>query len=440
MTTFGKEERKMFNFLDASVGLKGARDSDEFSINIFGENKKTYRLNRFKYSILKGNKFNFDFVKSEITLPYYEVNDCAFELLLVNKAKAVTNNAESRYLLRSMKNTPFRLNGAWCFEAYIERGDQVDIGYNRLSFRKPFMEEKKSDSLLKIPQEIIESNLGIVIEGETGTGKTTLAKKIHEESGVAGEFVHLNLASFAPSLIESELFGHVKGAFTGAQANKRGAFVQANRGTLFLDEIDSLPKEMQTKLLLFLDNFEVRAVGGEHGQKVQVRMLFASGRDLKTLVAEKFMRADFYYRLMSGYNLKLPSMLEDQAIVRRFCEQFASQEYVVISDELICFYEGIYWPGNIRQLKSHLLKKKIMSSGKKIVFDQTDESLLTYNSSISAKADYLKLEEIKYEHSLKTYLKLQKNLKQTAKTLGVSQNTLRGILKRNSYLGSEHKF
>jgi hypothetical protein len=437
MSALLKEERKIISLLDSSIGLKGLRDSDQFSIDVFQESKKSYKLNRFKYTIIGGQNFNFDFIKSEIQLPYFYDDKCEFELVLTNTTRSVKNNSESRYLLRSLSQVPFRLNGAWSFEAFIERGDVVDIGFNRIYFNKPQV-ISEDELLCQVPVEIIESNLSVIIEGETGTGKTTLAKKIHDASGVAGDFVHLNLSSFAPGLIESELFGHVKGAFTGAFTNKKGAFVQANRGTLFLDEIDSLPKEVQTKLLLFLESFEVRPVGGETTQKVNVRLIFASGRNLKILVNEQMIRSDFYYRLMSGYFLKLKNLVEDSGAIRKFCNKFAQDEMVVFSDDLISYYEKINWPGNIRQLKSHLIKKKVFSQGKKLVYNKFDEELGVNNVAVNNSCNLYPLEQMKYEYCLNAYFKMGNKIKQTAEVLKISQNTLRVILKKNEVLRSDN--
>lgn len=437
MSALLREERTIINLLEASVGLKGIRDSDEFSITVFQEGKKSYKLNRFKYTIKSADKFHFDFIKSEIHLPIFHKDSCEYELILTNTSRSLQNNSASRYLLRSLGQVPFRLNGMWSFEAFIERGDIVDIGFNRIHFSMPTL-FLTDDLLSHVPLEIIESNLSILIEGETGTGKTTLAKKIHEASGVAGEFIHLNLSSFSVGLIESELFGHVKGAFTGAFTNKKGAFVQAHRGTLFLDEIDSLPRELQTKLLLFLENFEVRPVGGEISQKVHVRLIFASGRDLKNLVADQSFRSDFYYRLISGHALKLQNLATDKDAIKKFCNKFANEEMVVIGDELISYYEKMKWPGNIRQLKSHLVKKKIFANGKKFVFDKFDEELCERTVQDQSFGHLVALEKIKYEYCLNAYFKMGKNIRQTSRALQVSENTLRAILKKNENLRSEN--
>lgn len=437
MSALRNEERTIINLLESSIGLNGVRDSDEFSVTVFQEGKKSYRLNRFKYNIKGADKFNFDFIKSEIQLPYFHKDPCEFELILANTTQSERNTSESRYLLRSLTKVPFRLNGIWSFEAFIERGDIVDIGFNKIHFNKQFT-LAEDDLLNQLPSEIINSNLSILIEGETGTGKTTLARKIHEASGINGDFIHLNLSSFSPGLIESELFGHVKGAFTGAFSNKKGAFVQAHRGTLFLDEIDSLPREIQTKLLLFLENFDVRPVGGEISQKVNVRLIFASGSNLKKLVEERLFRPDFYYRLMSGHSLKLKSLGTDKEAIRKFCQKFEKEEAVLVSDDLISYYEKMHWPGNIRQLKSHLMKKKIFAQGKKLVLNKQDEELCERTSLEQDDSKIISLEQLKYEYCISAYFKMDKKIKQTAKLLEISENTLRMILKKNENLGAHN--
>jgi len=437
MSALLKEERVISHLLDATLAQKGIRDSDDFIIDVFQEHKKSYKLNRFRYTIKGAKKFQFDYIKSEISLPYFYQENCEYELVLAHANNSLKNNADSRYLLRTIGKAPFRLNGNWCFEAFIERGDIVDIGFNRIHFPKNLI-VADGDLLNLVPAEMIESNLNIVIQGETGTGKTTLARKIHDASGVAGEFVHLNLSSFSAGLLESELFGHVKGAFTGAFTNKKGAFVQAHRGTLFLDEIDSLPKEVQTKLLLFLENFEVRPVGGEISQKVQLRLIFASGRDLKKLAEDEIIRSDFYYRLMAGYDLKLPSLADNKQAIKEFCKKFEKDEMVIISDELISYYEKMCWPGNIRQLKSHLAKKKLLAQGKKIVFNKFDEALTLNESAHNNNYTARSLEQIKYDYCMRAYFKMGKNIKKTSKSLEISENTLRMILKKNDPLRAEN--
>ncbi|MBY0414911.1 MAG: sigma 54-interacting transcriptional regulator, partial [Bdellovibrionales bacterium] len=336
------------------------------------------------------------------------------------------HDLKSRYLFKSLGKTPFRLNGIYCFEAFLERGDILDIGFNRIQF--PRMEREVCNQ--KISEKLMRSQIGILIEGETGTGKTTLAKKIHEESGRHGRFVHLNLSSFSPSLIESELFGHVKGAFTGAINGKKGAILEAHKGTLFLDEIDSLTLDLQTKLLLFLDSYEVRSVGGENVSKADVRMIFASGSRLSKKVENGEMRRDFYFRLQAGVAVNLESLREKPERIVEICEIFENKEMITMSRDLLSFYTTCLWPGNIRQLQSHLSKKKIFSDGKKMIFDELDKELVGLNISIPKNERIEPLDKVKINYCYETFLRMDRNIIKTAKVLELCPNTLKAYLSK----------
>lgn len=422
-------ERSVINTLESSIGLKGVREDDEFTLDLFQDKPRTFRLKRTKYKISTASKFSFDFSTSEIALPVFESTHSEFELILVPHFSSSIFNEKSRYLMRSLSRAPFRLNGVQCFEAFLERGDLIDIGFNRIHFLKP-KSLKIQKELELLSDEIITSPLNIMIEGETGTGKTTLAKTIHEGSERGGRFIHLNLSSFSSSLIESELFGHVKGAFTGAITEKRGAILEAHKGTLFLDEIDSLTIELQTKLLLFLDNHEVRAVGGSSSQKADVRLIFASGTRMKQLIEQQKMRRDFYYRLTSGVIVSLISLRENPERIAELCHEFENKYFIIISEELIKFYQQCPWPGNIRQLTSHLQKKKILSNGKKIILDDVDHDLLSDNGETGGfETNQLKtLEDMKMDYCLTIFMKANRNYMKASRLLNVSPNTLKALL------------
>ena len=429
-----KVDRSIINSLESSIRLKGVREDDEFVLDIFQERKRTFRLKRTKYKIMTSGKFCFDFSLAEINLPVFGSSSAEYEISLIHHFKSQDFNEKSRYLMKSLSESPFRLNGVQCFEAFLERGDVVDIGFNRIHFLRPknhlkMSKDEKNDSIILTP-EILQSQLNIMIEGETGSGKTTLAKTIHHQSERSGRFVHLNISSFASGLIESELFGHVKGAFTGAINEKRGAILEAHKGTLFLDEIDSLSVELQTKLLLFLDNYEVRAVGGSAFQKADVRLIFASGTKMKTLIQTQQMRKDFYYRMTSGVVVSLKSLRDTPSQIKEICLEFEKNNLVILCEDLIKYYQDCQWPGNIRQLLSHLNKKKILSLGKKIILDHLDYDLLKDKGEVGGfEAHQLKpLEEIKMDYCLNVYMKTDKNYARASKLLDISPNTLKSLL------------
>lgn len=427
--------RLIVDSLKNSIGLSGVREDDEFVLDIFQEKKRKFNLKRTRYNILTSTKYSFDFSNSEICLPVFGQAQSEFELLLVPSVNSRSHNDKSRYLMRSKGDSPFKLNGVQCFEAFVERGDIINIGFNSIQFSRGGGDEKISDGKnnfdsKQLTEEVIRSSINIMIEGETGTGKTTLAKIIHDESERHGRFVHLNLSSFAPGLIESELFGHVKGAFTGAICEKRGAILDANNGTLFLDEIDSLSLELQTKLLLFLDNHQVRSVGSNSLHKVDVRLIFASGSKLKKLISQEKMRIDFYYRLTCGVIITLNNLRENVVRIRELCLDFERDNQVTLCDELIGFYQECSWPGNIRQLISHLNKKRILSQGKKIIVDHIDYDLLSDRMDVLFLGDQQNksLEEVKMDYCLNIFLKNNKNITKSAKILSISPNTLKSLL------------
>ena len=424
-----RQDRMIGPDLDSTIGYNGVRENDEFILDIFQERKKTFKLSRTKYKILCGKEFDFDFIKAVITMPFFGNNEGSYELELIADKNSRGHGEKSRYLFRSLGQHSFRLNGIHCFEAFLERGDVLDIGFNRIHFPRAELSITKDKTL---SDKVIKSSISILIEGETGTGKTTLAKKIHEASGRNGRFVHLNLSAFSPSLIESELFGHIKGAFTGAINGKKGAILEANKGTLFLDEVDSLSIDLQTKLLLFLDSYEVRAVGGESTIQADVRMIFASGSLLSKKVEDKSIRRDFFYRLQAGCAVYLESLRNRPEKIVELCRSFENREAVVFDRELIKFYSDCMWPGNIRQLLSHLTKKKILSDGKKLIFDDLDKELLSTSDDITKLnlSEIQSLEKMKIDYCHQVYLKMDKNLTKTAKSLALCQNTLKSYLQK----------
>lgn len=236
----------------------------------------------------------------------------------------------------------------------------------RRMIRRGFTEPKISDFVsesqvmqifMEEVQQVIASDSPILLLGETGVGKEHLAKAIHAESPrSAGPFISVNTAAMPEQLLESELFGHEQGAFTGAVRCRRGAFELAHGGTIFLDEIGEMPVYMQTKLLQVLQNYEVRPIGGENTIWVDVRVIAATSRNLEEEIAQKGFRQDLYFRL-SVLTLKIPPLRDRKedipAMVRRFLALFRhkiGREVNGVSDESLLALMQYGWPGNIREL------------------------------------------------------------------------------------------
>jgi formate hydrogenlyase transcriptional activator len=210
----------------------------------------------------------------------------------------------------------------------------------------------------------------VLVRGETGTGKEVIAQAIHDASPRRqNRFVALNCAAIPSALLESELFGHERGAFTGAVTQTLGRFQMADRGTLFLDEIGDLPLELQPKLLRALQEQEFERLGGGRTLKVNVRVIAATNQDLWRMVQERKFRADLYYRL-NVFPINLPPLRERgddiPLLVERFVQKFAQRQGKVIDDipdEVMDALKDYDWPGNIRELQNFIERAVIMTTG-----------------------------------------------------------------------------
>jgi formate hydrogenlyase transcriptional activator len=213
-------------------------------------------------------------------------------------------------------------------------------------------------------------NTAVLLQGETGTGKEVIARAIHEASPRRNQrFVALNCAAIPSALLESELFGHEKGAFTGAAAQAIGRFHAADRGTLFLDEIGDLPLELQPKLLRALQEKQFERLGSAHTHEVDVRVITATNQDLSQMVQERRFRADLYYRL-NVFPMILPPLRERRSDIRllalHFAQKFARQQGKVIGtipEDVIAALEHHGWPGNIRELQNVIERGVVMTAG-----------------------------------------------------------------------------
>lgn len=385
---------------------------------------KEISLNRTMYKISSNDLGEMCQEGSLISLPSFQNEDFSYELSL---------NQESKFnhlVLSSSCPHPFKLNGNLVYKGIISHGDKVDMGHNRFEFS--YLKSIK-DSDLVISKEVCRSMLPILLEGETGVGKSFLAKKIHFESGRLGSFIHINLSSFSSSLIESELFGHVKGAFTGAINEKSGAIEEANGGTLFLDEIDSISKELQTKLLLFLDSFSYRKVGAHEEKKADIRIIFASGQNLKSLVSKGEFRKDMYFRVSSGESIKLSPLRNNPKKIRKIISKYELERDCVVSIRLEKFYCSLSWPGNIRQLRGHLEKKRILTNGRKLDLDCIDDLLLAEGFNLhQEKKSFMKYRDLKVGYFSNVLSKMNGDVRLTAETLDVSVNTVRNVMREVS--------
>jgi len=223
--------------------------------------------------------------------------------------------------------------------------------------------------LERLVTKVAPTESTVLITGESGTGKGVLARSIHEQSQRADAlFLPVNCSAIPENLLESEFFGHTKGAFTGADKARKGLFLQADRGTLFLDEVGELPMHMQTKLLHAIEDKEIRAIGSEQARRVDCRIIAATNRDLARMVAEGNFREDLYFRL-SMFHILIPPLRERRGdllplihfLIGRETERSGPERMLNLDPEaerLLCQYE---WPGNVRQLENVINRACILA-------------------------------------------------------------------------------
>ncbi|MCU0808720.1 MAG: nitrogen regulation protein NR(I), partial [Candidatus Contendobacter sp.] len=234
------------------------------------------------------------------------------------------------------------------------------------------------------------SNITVLINGESGTGKELVARALHRHSPRADRpFIAINTAAIPRDLLESELFGHERGAFTGAQATRQGRFEQANTGTLFLDEIGDMPAELQTRLLRVLAEGEFYRVGGHTPTRVDVRVIAATHQNLEQRVRDGLFREDLYHRL-NVIRIQLPSLNKRREdiplLTRHFLGQAAQElgvESKILRPETESYLSGLDWPGNVRQLENLCRWLTVMASGREIHLEDLPVELRERNPAPS---------------------------------------------------------
>ena len=285
----------------------------------------------------------------------------------------------------------------------------------------------------------------VLILGESGTGKEVIARSIHQHSGRAQRpFVAVDCGALTETLLESELFGHSRGAFTGAVADKKGVFQAANSGTCFLDEIGDISPNMQSKLLRILQEEEVRPVGGKEWVKVDVRVLAATNKDLDQLVKTGAFREDLYYRL-KVITIQLPPLRERpediDALAQIFIQRYslaAGKQISAISEDAVERLRSYSWPGNIRQLENAIEQAVVLSKNPVLTLDDLPQEVREdlpppYNNAGDGQmvfSDMPSLEEIKKRYALYVMNRTRGNISRAAKVLDIDRRSLYRMLAR----------
>lgn len=295
------------------------------------------------------------------------------------------------------------------------------------------------DALIRSAKIAAATDVTILIKGETGTGKEVLANAIQKSSSRAGnKFITLNCAALPESLIESELFGHKKGAFTGATGNSQGLFQAANGGTLFLDEINSLPLSIQGKLLRFLDSGECLAIGDTNSYKVDVRVIAATNTDLNDQIKAGQFRQDLFYRL-NVVPLELPPLAKRSEdidhLVKHFLRLFENAHAITapqFSKQTLKVLRAYKWPGNIRELRNLCERLSILLAGTTIEPENLPSEFRAASPSDSAATASgfilpeagLQLDSLEADLIRQALSRTKGNRSQSARLLGLSRDTL----------------
>lgn len=279
----------------------------------------------------------------------------------------------------------------------------------------------------------------VYLEGESGTGKSHFAELIHQNSTLPGKFIGINCASIPADLVESELFGYKKGAFTGANSDYAGKISQANHGTLFLDEISEMPLAMQAKLLDVLQSKSITPLGASVSEPVEFRLICASNQDIKTLVSEKKFRSDLFYRIYV-YPIHLPALRERISDLESFILHFNQSQ----PDSPLQFSEQAFnqmlsypWLGNIRELMNVLTR---LSVCKKDIIDVQDltflsKEALSFPAEISENFDLrARMFDIEKRYIQQALQLSHGNVAQAARRLNLSRTTLNDKIKKYSLL------
>ncbi|MHA7863361.1 sigma-54-dependent transcriptional regulator [Flagellimonas marinaquae] len=293
-----------------------------------------------------------------------------------------------------------------------------------------------SQSFQKVTQiieRVKDNRATVLVSGESGTGKELVARAIHYSGKFArAPFIAVNCGAIPEGLLEAELFGYTKGAFTGANENRDGFFQAANQGTIFLDEIGNAPLGVQNRLLRVLQEKEVTKVGSQKAEKLEVRVIAATNSDLEELIRKKTFREDLFYRL-SVVSIEVPPLCERPSdiplLVEKFLQKYGVEykdRFVRISDEALEVLKRYSWPGNIRELENVVQRAVIMCDGK-ITLQHLPDTL-KYKIEFPKKG-FKTLQEREREYIEEVLLSTRGNKTKAAEILGINRKTLREKLK-----------
>ena len=307
--------------------------------------------------------------------------------------------------------------------------------HRRYGFENIIGQSAKMRKIFDLVTHVSDLAVNVLIVGESGTGKEMIARAIHQTSArAARSFIPINCAAIPETLLESELFGYVRGAFTDARKDRRGLFQAASGGVLFLDEISEIPLGLQAKLLRVIEDKEVRPLGANQGEKVDARLVSACNRDPELLVQEGRFRQDLYYRL-NVIRIDLPTLRERAedipVLIEHFIRKFGDQvqrKLDGIEPEAFTALMNYHWPGNVRELEHAIERAVLLGKEGRIGPQDFPPSLVASKDNVSPLADAVArsytLKDLEKEYIMRVMEIVHGNKTEAAKTLGVDRTTL----------------
>jgi two-component system response regulator HydG len=316
------------------------------------------------------------------------------------------------------------------------QADKPKTGREDFEFQGVLGHSPAMEGVFEVLKRVAPTNISVLIEGQSGTGKDLLARAIHDNSlRWAKPFRPVNCAGLSETLLESELFGHVAGAFTGASGDRKGLFEVADKGTLFLDEIGDMAASSQAKLLRVIEDGVIIPVGSNKQTLVDVRIISATNQNLPELIEQKKFRQDLYFRI-KGVNISLPALrdrLEDMPeLVEHFLTEAAAEvgsKVTGITDRALKALANYDWPGNIRQLRNAIRTMVVMCDRDRLDVqdippEMTQRRQLIAGSGAVAGLGNVSLDELERKAIAETLAKTKGNREKTAKVLGIGERTL----------------
>ena len=401
-------------------------------------------------------KNQYDVILSDLRLPDYD----GFFLLKLMKEKEIntpvimmTNYAEVRTAVKSIKLGALdyiakpinpedllkKINEALVQKEEKKTNTPSVSANNEKKNTKQFYIEGKSEQARRLHEYVnlvAPTSMSILIHGASGTGKEYIAKLIHEKSSRKdAPFIAVDCGAIPKELAASEFFGHLKGSFTGAFANKTGHFMAANGGTLFLDEIGNLPYEIQMQLLRALQEKKIKPIGSNQEIKVDIRIICATNDDLKNALDNNMFREDLYHRI-NEFSIQVPSLHERKEDIILFANYFLdlsneefNKEIVGFTPETLKIFQSYSWPGNLRQMKNIIKRATLFAKGPLISELELPSELLNQETDNSNESPALRDEMYEKRQIIKALKESNNNKSQAAALLRIDRKTLYNKMK-----------